>query len=99
MASQRIPASKWRERIAQWRSSGVPAREYAQQQGYPLERLTFWARRIERESHGPRLLPVQVHMASTMSVGIELRSQSGWTMCVGTDTDPTWLAAVLSGLR
>ena len=99
MASQRVPASTWRERIAQWRSSGMPAQEYAQQQGYPLERLTFWTRRIERETHGPQLLPVQVRMAPAMSVGIELRSQSGWSMRVGADIDPSWLAAVLSGLR
>jgi hypothetical protein len=99
MAGQRIPASKWRERVAQWRSSGMAAQEYAQQQGYSLERLTFWARRVERESQGPQLLPVQVHVPLAMSAVIELRNLSGWTMRIGADTDPAWLAAVLSGLR
>jgi hypothetical protein len=99
MADQRIPASKWRERIAQWRSSGMPAQEYAAQQGFPLERLTYWARRVERESQGPKLLPVHVQVASTVAAVLELRSPSGWTMRVGAGAEPGWLAAVLSGLR
>jgi hypothetical protein len=99
MAGQRIPASTWRERVAQWRSSGMPAQEYAQQEGFSVERLTFWARRVERESQGSQLLPVQVHMPLAMSAMIELRNPSGWTMRVGADTEPAWLAAVLSGLR
>lgn len=99
MASQRIPASTWRERVAQWRSSGMPAREYAEQHGFPLERLTYWARRVERESMLPQLLPVQVHVPSAAAATIEVRSPSGWTMRVGTGTEPGWLAAVLSGLR
>lgn len=99
MAYQRIPASKWRERIAQWHASGMPAREYAEQQGFPLERLTYWARRVERESMLPQLLPVQVQVSSAAPATIELRSPSGWTMRVGAGTEPNWLATVLSGLR
>ena len=99
MVSQRIPASTWRERIAQWRCSGMPVREYAEQEGLPLERLTYWARRVERESQSSQLLPVHVQVPSTMSSVLELRSPSGWTMRIGAGTEPNWLAAVLSGLR
>lgn len=99
MAGQRIPASKWRERIAQWRSSGMSAQEYAEQQGFSLERLTYWARRAEREAQGQRLLPVQVQAALPVPALLELRSPTGWTMRFGAGTEPSWLAAVLSGLQ
>lgn len=99
MAGRRIPASKWRERIAQWRSSGMSAREYAEQQGFSLERLTYWARRAEREAQGHRLLPVQVQAAASVPGLLELRSPSGWTVRIGAGTEPGLLAAVLSGLR
>ncbi|QBE65778.1 IS66 family insertion sequence element accessory protein TnpA [Pseudoduganella lutea] len=66
MAGRRVPESKWRERIAQWRNSAMFAREYAEQQGFSLERLTYWARRADREAQGQRLLPLQVQAAASV---------------------------------
>ncbi len=48
--------------------SCVPARKYAEQQGFPLERLTYWARRVLRESQGPAA-PACACAAITNSAG------------------------------
>lgn len=98
MAGQRIPAAMWHERVAQWRSSGLPAPEYAKQHGLRLERFTYWARRSAREATS-KLLPIRVRERATPVDALELRSPSGWTMRINSAVDPAWLAAVLSGLR
>jgi hypothetical protein len=98
MSNQRISAATWRERVEQWRGSGLPVQAYADQCGFPAERLKYWARRLQREAQAPQLMPVRIH-APVTSMGLELRSPSGWTMHIGVGADPAWLAVLLLGLR
>ncbi len=46
MASQRIPASVWRERVGQLQASGLSLTAYAEQFNYPVERLRYWLQRL-----------------------------------------------------
>lgn len=98
MASQRVPASTWRERVAQWRSSGLSAQAYAEQSNIPRERLAYWARRLARTDTFQPLIPVKVSGTPAAS-GIELRNSSGWTLSIGSQVDPSWLASLMMGLR
>jgi hypothetical protein len=98
IANQRISASAWRDRVAQWRSSGLSAQAYAEQYSVPAERLNYWARRLAREARAAQLLPVRVQQVAT-AADVVLRSPSGWTMRIGAGAEPAWLAALLSGLR
>jgi hypothetical protein len=43
---------QWRERVAQWRSSGQTAREFAARRGIKASTLSHWAWRLGRESDG-----------------------------------------------
>jgi hypothetical protein len=42
----------WRERVAQWRSSGLTAREFAARRAINASTLAHWAWRLRRESPG-----------------------------------------------
>ena len=74
MTRQRIPASTWHERIAHWRSSGMTAQAYAHEHDIGLERLKYWARRVERASSAGPLLPDAVWLTVEpvdMRTGVE----------------------------
>jgi len=98
MTRQRIPASTWHERVAHWRGSGLPADVYAREHDIGLERLKYWARRVERNVARPSMLPVRVG-AVAGSNPLELRSPSGWSLRVDSGVDAAWLAKLLQGLR
>jgi hypothetical protein len=72
MASLRISESVWRERVAQWRDSGQPIHDYAEQYNVPAGRLHFWARRVKRETQPFQLVPVRVQRPA-MPAELELR--------------------------
>jgi hypothetical protein len=98
MTRQRIPASTWHERVAHWRSSGLSAEAYAHEHDIGLERLKYWARRVERGVVRPRMLPVRVSTVAASSP-LELRSPSGWSLRVDGGVDAAWLAQLLQGLQ
>lgn len=47
MASPRISEQVWRERVAQWRGSGMPLQAFSEQSGYTVARLTYLLRPTE----------------------------------------------------
>ena len=98
MTRQRIPASTWHERVAHWRSSGLPVEDYAREHDISLERLEYWARRVKRGLARPPMLPVRVSVVAGSSP-LELRSPSGWSLHVDGGVDAGWLARLLQGLR
>lgn len=98
MTRQRIPASTWHERVAHWRGSGLSADAYAREHDIGLERLKYWARRVERDAGRPQMLPVRVS-AAVAPAPLELRSPSGWSMRMDGGVDAAWLAKLLQGLR
>ena len=98
MTRQRIPASTWHERVAQWRSSGLSAQAYAHEHNIGVERLKYWVRRIERMASGTQLLPVRIGSPGS-STPLELRSASGWSLRMDGGVDAAWLARLLQELR
>lgn len=98
MANQRLSASIWREHVAQWRGSGLPIDAYAEQSHLAPARLSYWARRMEREALSSPLIPVRVHSPGG-AADLQLRSPSGWSLCLAGPVEPAWLAALLTQLR
>jgi len=98
MTRQRISASTWHEHVAHWRSSGLPVQAYAHEHNIGVERLKYWARRIERMASGTQLLPVRIGSPGS-STPLELRSASGWSLRMDGGVDAVWLARLLQELR
>lgn len=98
MTRQRIPASTWHERVAHWRNTGLSADAYGREHNIDLERLKYWARRVERAASGAQLLPVRI-IAPVAPAPLELRSPSGWSMRMDVGVDAAWLARLLQELR
>jgi hypothetical protein len=84
--------------VAHWRGSGLSADAYAREHDIGLERLKYWARRVERGVVRPPMLPVRVSAVAGSSP-LELRSPSGWSLHVDGGVDAAWLARLLQGLR
>lgn len=99
MTNPRTSAATWRERVAHWRSGGLPAHVYATENNLSVDRLRYWSARIGREARGTRLLPVHVQPPAAVAAPLELRSPSGWLMRIEAGVDPAWLATVLQALR
>ena len=84
MTRQGIRASTWHERVAHWRSSGLSADAYAREHDIGLERLKYWARRVERGVVRPQMLAVCVS-AAAVSGPLELRRPSATAKLNGLD--------------
>lgn len=98
MTRQRIAASTWQERVVRWRSSGLTAQAFASEHGIGLERLKYWAHRLERDALHPQLMPVRI-AAPIAAARLELHSRSGWGMRMDAGVDPVWLAKLLRELQ
>jgi hypothetical protein len=98
MTRHRIPASTWHERVAHWRSTGLSAEAYAREHDIGVDRLKYWARRVERVASSVQLLPVRISAPGT-TAALELRSPSGWSMRMGAGVDAAWLTRLLQELR
>jgi hypothetical protein len=98
MTRRRIPASTWHERVAHWRGTGLSAEAYCRDHDIGVERLKYWARRVERAASSPLMLPVRISPPKTAAT-LELRSPSGWSMRMDADVDAAWLAKLLQELR
>lgn len=73
---------KWRERVAQWRSSGQTAREFAARRGLNASTLSHWAWRLRPESGGgaalarlPAMIEVHARPMADDRFEIELGSR------------------------
>jgi len=98
MTRLQIPASTWHERVAHWRGTGLSAEAYCRDHDIGVERLKYWARRVERAAGSPQLLPMRIGVPSC-APALELRSPSGWSMRMDTGVDAAWLARLLQELR
>lgn len=98
MSGQRVPAAVWRERVGQLQASGLSIAAFAEQFSYSVERLRYWSQRERREGQAASFVPMRVQ-STAVGAAIEIRGPSGWSMCLEADTDPAWLASLLSGLR
>ena len=90
----------WRERLTQWRASGLPRRAYAIAQGWPVRQTGHWPRRLARTDAAPAcaLVPVRVRAVAVAPSSICLRSEGGWTLTLPSDVPASWLAELMRAL-
>lgn len=57
MGERRSPvkAAEWAKRVERWKSSGLTAKEFAQEMGYSAKSLMSWSWRLRREHRGQAL--------------------------------------------
>lgn len=88
----------WRERVEQWRASGLSQRGFALKHGYPVRQVAYWVRRLAMPKPGPGMLPVEVKRAVAPAATISLRGDGGWSLMLGGDVPAAWLAELLRAL-
>jgi len=88
----------WKERVAQWRSSGLSQRAYAENQGYAQKQLNYWARRLGAPVVPPALLPVSITAPVGTAPTLSLRSPNGWIVTLPAALPTSWVAALLREL-
>lgn len=89
----------WKERIEQWRSSGLSQRAFAMQHGYPVRQVGYWVRRLTKGAPIKAMLPVVVKPAPAQATpALVLRAPQGWSVEVPAGTPATWLAELLRSL-
>lgn len=88
----------WKERIAQWRNSGLSQRAFAANQGYSQRQLNYWVRRLAGPVVQPALLPVSIAASVSAAPAVSLRSPSGWTVTLPPALPASWVAALLREL-
>ena len=66
--------SAWRVLVAEWRTSGEKAPEFARRRGLKATSLYYWSSVLGREAATPttRLVPVQVVRNEARTMGTEL---------------------------
>ena len=90
--------SLWKERVAQWRDSGLSQRAFAENQGYAQRQLNYWVRRLEAPVVQPALLPVSMAAPASAIPAVSLRSPSGWIVTLPPALPACWVAALLREL-
>ena len=88
----------WEERVGQWKASGLSQRAFAMEHGYSLSQVGYWIRRLGKLQTEPALLPVRVAAAPSLTTGITLRGELGWTLNLPADVPASWLADLLRAL-
>jgi len=92
----------WRERLVQWRASGMSQRAFALQHGIPFRQVGYWARRLPDAAmaQAPALLPVRVAPAVAVATAalLSLRSEQGWTLTLPNNVPASWLAELMRAL-
>jgi hypothetical protein len=98
-------AVTWKRRVAQWRSSGLTAREYSTGRGFAPATLLWWASRL-RQQDGAVAVPVvpiarverQLAGPSRRSSGIAIEVR-GLRVVLDVGFDRATLGVVLSALE
>ena len=88
----------WQERVAQWKASGLSQRAFAMEHGYSLSQVGYWIRRLGKLQSVPALLPVRVAATPSVTTGITLKGELGWTLNLPVDVSVSWLADLLHAL-
>jgi hypothetical protein len=93
----------WKERVQQWRDSGLSQRAFALQHGWPVRQTEYWIRELRDDVAllaAMELIPVRIKPASVNVAGptILLHSAGGWSMEIPASQDVAWLADLLRRL-
>jgi hypothetical protein len=104
MARQRRDERFWKDRVQQWSSSGLGARDFASREGLRPERLFYWKRRLRASSAmaiaGVSFAKVAVEPSAPESVSdpLEVVTRSGHTVRVRGQFDEKALLRLLAVL-
>jgi len=93
----------WKERVQQWRESGLSQRAFALQHGWPIRQAGYWIRELRDDVAPPtamELIPVSVKPANVSAAGpaILLRGAGGWSVEIPAGQGAAWLADLLQRL-
>jgi hypothetical protein len=88
----------WKECVAQWRSSGLSQRAFAENQGYAQRQLNYWVRRLDAPVVQPALLPVSIAAPVDAAPALSLRRPNGWIVTLPAALPTNWVAALLREL-
>jgi hypothetical protein len=93
----------WKERVQQWRNSGLSQRAFALQHGWPIRQAGYWIRQLRDDVAPPaamELIPVSIKRAnvSVAEPAILLRGASGWSVEIPANQGAAWLADLLQRL-
>ena len=90
----------WRERVGQWKASGLSQRAYAIEHRFPIRQVGYLVRRLTKAKaqarEMPALLPVRV-AAATSQATINLRGER-WSLTLPNDVPASWLAELVRAL-
>ena len=93
----------WRQRVRQWRNSGLSVRAFCQQHELAEPSFYAWRRSIaqrDAQVNAPAFLPVQVACdARTADATLELVLNSGRRLCIGVGFDGPTLRRLLAVLE
>jgi hypothetical protein len=104
MARQRRGERFWKDRVQEWSSSGLSAREFASREGLRPERLSYWQRRLRVSSAiavaGVSFAKVAVKppVPEAISESLEIVTRSGHTVRVRSQFDEKALLRLLAVL-
>ena len=93
----------WKERVQQWRDSGLSQRAFALQHGWPVRQTEYWIRELRDDVAllaAMELIPVSIKPASVNVAGpaILLRGTGGWSVEIPAGQGAIWLADLLRRL-
>jgi hypothetical protein len=88
----------WRERVVEWRASGLSQCAFAIKHGIPMRQVGYWVRRLRAAPTAPALLPVRVVSTMAAAAPLSLRSEQGWTLTLPGDVPANWLAELMRAL-
>ncbi len=93
----------WKERVQQWRDSGLSQRAFALQHDWPVRQSEYWIQHLRGDVAAPAaiaLIPVHVKRANVSVAGpaILLRSAGGWNVEISAGQYAAWLADLLQRL-
>lgn len=88
----------WKQRVAQWRASGLSQRAFAIEQGFPIRQVGYWVRRLSGATVSSALIPVQMALTGTGDAAIKLRNANGWTLMLSSEVKVAWLAELMRAL-
>jgi hypothetical protein len=104
MARQRRDERFWKDRVQQWASSALSAREFASREGLRPERLLYWQRRLRASAAiavaGVSFAKVSVapSVPETAADSLEVVTRSGHTVRVRGQFDERALLRLLTVL-
>ena len=95
-------AETWKQRVREWKQSGLTARQFADAHGLQAASLYFWSSRLQRDSvqalpAAPRFVALRTLSSELASstTGCELHVRPGLRISIAADIDRVLLRDLL----